>query len=315
MNNTYAPIIIPTLNRYEHLKRCVESLANNTDADKTELVIGLDYPPAEKYIEGYNKIKEYLPSITGFAKVTILDTPNNIGAVNNVMRLQDYVRSEGYDAFICTEDDNEFSPNYLQYTNWGLRTFKDDKSISYVCGFKRVDVSWLKNNVYKYPRENGWGVATWFDRLDKERSYYDLNKLRTIVDRMTIKVLLTDEVKVASSVLEMIKTGYILGDTIPSLFPKEERYCLFPKVSMVRNYGHDGSGLHGGTNKTLTYYTSLPIETNKTFEPLMVEDLYQPRLKKVYEKLYKTSWKKRLKSISQFLIYKLTGKILYPISK
>lgn len=41
----YAPVIIPTLNRYVHLKRCVDSLAKCTHAPDTELIIGLDYPP------------------------------------------------------------------------------------------------------------------------------------------------------------------------------------------------------------------------------------------------------------------------------
>ena len=50
----YAPILIPTLNRYEHFKRCVESLAKCTHAEKTELVIGLDYPPSERYQKGTN---------------------------------------------------------------------------------------------------------------------------------------------------------------------------------------------------------------------------------------------------------------------
>lgn len=46
------PILIPTLDRYEHFKKCIESLAKNTHANKTELVIGLDYPPSEKYMDG-----------------------------------------------------------------------------------------------------------------------------------------------------------------------------------------------------------------------------------------------------------------------
>lgn len=49
-----APILIPTLNRYEHLKRCVESLAKNKLAKESELVIGLDYPPFQQGIR-YNK--------------------------------------------------------------------------------------------------------------------------------------------------------------------------------------------------------------------------------------------------------------------
>ena len=50
---TFYPVIIYTLNRYEHFRRCVESLARNTHAEQTELVIGLDYPPSEKYVEGH----------------------------------------------------------------------------------------------------------------------------------------------------------------------------------------------------------------------------------------------------------------------
>ena len=40
----YYPIVIPTLNRYEHFKKCVESLARNTHADKTELIVGVRLP-------------------------------------------------------------------------------------------------------------------------------------------------------------------------------------------------------------------------------------------------------------------------------
>ena len=57
---TYAPIIIPTLNRIEHLTRCIESLRKNRLADKTDLYIALDYPPSQKYEEGYEKVKAYL---------------------------------------------------------------------------------------------------------------------------------------------------------------------------------------------------------------------------------------------------------------
>ena len=56
----YAPVYIPTLNRYEHFKRCLESLERCTDADKTDVYVGLDYPPSEKYVAGWKKIDEYL---------------------------------------------------------------------------------------------------------------------------------------------------------------------------------------------------------------------------------------------------------------
>ena len=59
----YAPVIIPTCNRYEHLRECVESLAECTHADKTELIISVDFPPDESYADGWNKVREYVSGI------------------------------------------------------------------------------------------------------------------------------------------------------------------------------------------------------------------------------------------------------------
>ena len=128
------PVVIPTLNRYEHLKRCIGSLAKNTGAEETELIVGLDYPPSEKYQEGYAKIKEYLPSVKGFKNVIILEADKNLGAVENSKKIRRYAQYLGYEAYIYTEDDNEFSPNFLEYINWALVTFKNDKSINSICG-------------------------------------------------------------------------------------------------------------------------------------------------------------------------------------
>ena len=35
--NNFAPVLIPTLCRYDHLKRCIESLSACTHAEKTDL--------------------------------------------------------------------------------------------------------------------------------------------------------------------------------------------------------------------------------------------------------------------------------------
>ena len=55
-----APVIIPTLNRYSHFKQCLDSLELCTLADKTIVYVALDFPPSEKYIDGWRKIDNYL---------------------------------------------------------------------------------------------------------------------------------------------------------------------------------------------------------------------------------------------------------------
>ena len=96
----YAPIIIPTLNRYNHLKDCIESLKKNAWAHYTTVYISLDYPPNKKYEDGYKKIKNYLESgIEGFSDVVVIEQKKNLGPIENPLFLENYVLQK-YDRYI-----------------------------------------------------------------------------------------------------------------------------------------------------------------------------------------------------------------------
>ena len=56
----FAPVLIPTLNRFNHFKSCLDSLRKCTYSDQTDLFIALDYPLKENHFEGYYKILNYL---------------------------------------------------------------------------------------------------------------------------------------------------------------------------------------------------------------------------------------------------------------
>lgn len=310
--NSYAPVLIPTLNRYEHFRRCVESLSRCTDAEKTELIIGLDYPPSEKYVEGYSRINSFINQITGFKKVTVLDTAVNLNAFVNSHRLWNYAFENGFEAAIYTEDDNEFSPNFLSYCNWALNSFKDDKSILYICGYNLVDVPDLKNNIYIYNHAfSAWGCATWRDRHKKESDNYDFENIKKVVDSYPISIVFNTKVFLASSLLYMLKKKYVLGDTVIQTIPEDQRWCVFPKLSMVRNWGHDGSGLHGGTNESFQRLIRKPIDKSYVFEPHIEGDLFSHEIAQAYKEKYGRKPRiSRLRSIGRFLFYKLTGRIV-----
>ena len=80
----YAPILIPTLNRYEHLRKCLESLSRCTWAEQTDVYVSLDYPPSDqwdRYAPGWEKNREFLRSCgnLGFKNLFVIEQTENLG--------------------------------------------------------------------------------------------------------------------------------------------------------------------------------------------------------------------------------------------
>jgi glycosyltransferase involved in cell wall biosynthesis len=247
----YYPVCIPTLNRYEHLKACVESLQQCTHADKTELIIGLDaLPPPpnyEVYREGYEKVKAYLPTINGFAKVTILERDSNYGAERNSDALEEYCL-ERYDAYIFTEDDNVFSPCFLDFMNKALDKYRDDERVASVCGFCRTEDYGISSySAYLAYDDTGWGVGYWgYKRFEYMKATNNKTFFRDVImSKATIDKFLDVYPEGLGMLLDMIKMKQSWGDVKHTAYNiMTGHFQVKPSISMVRNRGFDGSGIH-----------------------------------------------------------------------
>ena len=133
----YAPVIIPTLCRYEHFKKCLESLEKCKGAERTDVFIALDHPTKEEHLEGYKKIKEFLYSRNfAFRSFNIEERPYNYGFGEHGNGRMMYLEvSKSYDRYISFDDDCVFSLNFLEYINKGLEKYKDDPNVFAICGY------------------------------------------------------------------------------------------------------------------------------------------------------------------------------------
>ena len=245
-NDIYAPVIIPTLCRYEHFKRCVESLSKCSLADKTELIIGLDYPAKDEHVDGYSKICKYVDTICGFKKVTVLRTDHNLGfgPKGNYARLKEYALQH-YDMFICSEDDNEFSPNFLEYMNKSLIKYKEDERIMAICGYNYpVDMKGYDKNIYASHEYSAWGTGYWKNKefgLKQSRRHMEI----VLHSPKSLWMLFWKRPGIIVTLINMMESGAFWGDTCRvTLSYLEDKYTIGPTVSKVRNHGHDGSGEH-----------------------------------------------------------------------
>lgn len=286
------PVMIVTLCRYEHFVRCVQSLKRNELAKKTELYIGLDYPLKQNHWEGYRKICSYLDKgIDGFKDVHVIKHERNLGPTENYKA----VRSEIYrkhDGYIYMEDDNEVSSNFLEYINQCMNYYENDANVLAVSGYMYpVDTTGMKGNVIAldtYFSCFGYGVYRRadevFDQNINMSNFTHMYQNRKMMNKLR-KVSANQYGNFVKGMLEytgdeLIREGEIRErDLSYGLYMFFNGYkMIFPKVSKIRNFGFDGSGVNCGVqqhNDKTTYreydFSRQEIDLDEHFQMTCVD--------------------------------------------
>ena len=265
-NFEYAPVIIPTLNRYHHLKRCLESLNNNELAENTDVYISVDFPPNQNYFEGYHEVISFLKSefVPKFRNLVVFYQKDNLGPENNVSFLinESIPSSDRY--FILTEDDNEFAPSFLKYMNECLHFFEDDDRVLKVCGYAPSN-EWRceESNVFMLDNGCAWGMGTWRKKHNECLEWINIDHFWEILkNRNKCKMLYKRDYQKYWNLVEACiadlydkKNVFVKRneedirdiDYTEGLFMTlKGRVSVFPQYSLVRNWGFDGSGVNCG---------------------------------------------------------------------
>lgn len=258
----YIPVIIPTCNRMKHLKNCLNSLKNNSVAMHTDIYISVDYPPTEAYFTGYYEVLDYLQEgIVGFNHVYVYIQKENLGVENNINFLYNKVYGdENY--YILTEDDNYFSPYFLEYINIMIETYKEDEQVLAVCGYSYAfqNMKIAESNYFLDTYFSAWGYGIsckkakeikegvnidFFTQLYSDEKF--MRKLRSASPNQYcyfIKGML-------EYIGDLISDGKVLHtDLAYGIYMFSKGYqMIFPAVTLVRNMGYDGSGVNCGISK------------------------------------------------------------------
>lgn len=313
----YAPVIIPTLCRYEHFKRCIESLSRCTGAKETEIYIGLDYPFNESHVEGHKKISDYLETITGFKNVIVYRRDHNLGPGGNLRDLKDKI-TKIYDRWIFSEDDNEFAPNFLEYMNQCLTHFEKDPNVYFICGYT---ITWGIDmekymNTYKYntfPAKdyNAMGTGFWRDK-ERRPAYRKTQVLHSW--RLIFKTLWFNYGSAISRMIHQLNKESELPDVGNRLVCAfHNKYGIFPRVSKVRNWGYDGTGLNSDNNTDLTFSVELDTSPDFKLDDFEVKDYKE--VKKLIKKIYQIRPGWRIEFLKQLIFFLVTGESIEDIGR
>lgn len=285
----FAPVCIPTLNRVEHLIKCIESLKACKYADKTELVIGVDCPIRDDHIKGWLEVKKYVKTIDGFKKVTVFFREVNVGIHENYRLLREYAFAN-YDRMIFSEDDNVFSPCFLDYMNHALEKFEDDPEVWAICSFfqsEYIDLSNYTSNVIKIKGYYcDYGSGTWKDKFEDKKNSIHVPYQKYVCSQ-------GKKLEVFKRYLSLFYLFVTIKDSYPELQGPcdisyaissilNNMYYIVPTVPIVKNIGYDGTGTYcGGAEEDL--YSGREITEEKSYKFVINED-FEKEKEKISEK-------------------------------
>lgn len=256
MVNKCAPVLIPTLCRYEHFKECIESLKKNSYAQYTDIFIALDYPLKDAHKSGYEKICEYLKNdFSEFKSFNVEKRKYNYGCTKNSYELELKIR-EKYENLIYAEDDIVFSPNFLEYMNKALQYSKNKDDIIAVTGYS-YPVNWaVKDGATCFLQQfncSMWGCGYWFKDIEKVEAdiqehlmYKDFGNIykkqkNNMIDACRIDYISClyegegEKNNLLNRVTDVSMRIYM------GLYNKK---VISPVISKSQNHGFDGSGLY-----------------------------------------------------------------------
>jgi len=291
-----APIVLFVYNRPWHTKQTVEALQKNELAGESELFIYCDEAKNEDARKSVDEVREYVDTIDGFKKVTVIKREKNWGLADSIIDGVTKIVNE-HGKIIVLEDDLVTSPYFLKFMNEALEFYENEKKVWHISGWNYPIEADGLDDVFLWRVMNCWGWATWADRW----SHYEKNIDKVIGEfsKKDIKRFNLDGAEDFWSQIVLNREKKINTWAIfwyVTIF-KQNGLCLNPVQTFVENIGLDGSGIHCG--ESCAFESNLSLNKNIEYSNKMEEN--RITIEKIVE-----FYKSQKKSFSVRVINKLS---------
>lgn len=237
-----APIVLFVYNRPDHTKQTVEALQKNELAICSELFIYSDAAKNENAEQKVNEVREYIKSIDGFKKITIIEREKNWGLANSIIDGVTKIVNE-YGKIIVLEDDLVTSPYFLKFMNEALEFYKEEPNVASIHGYIYPIVNLPETFFIK--GADCWGWATWKEKW----SIFEADDKKLLDELQNRKLQNEADFNGSYGFTQMLK-DQIDGKNnswavrwYMSAFLKD-MLTLYPGQSYVQNIGFDCEGTH-----------------------------------------------------------------------
>lgn len=283
---TLAPIVLFAYNRPIHTQKVLQSLQQNDLSQESVLYVFVDAAKTLEAQEQVSQVKQIIKQTQCCKEVIIIEREKNYGLVKNIIEgVTQVVQQHG--KVIVLEDDIVTSRGFLTYVNQALDLYADEPKVMHISGhLPPVQMPKQLPDTFFFKKTSCWGWGTWATAWQK---------LNTNTNELLDKVNASGKAKAFNidgsynfmSHLEANIEGTLNTWAIKwqaSVF-LQDGLCLYPKKSLTRNIGFDGSGEH-------CVYSDLHLHqsmaTNIVVDKIKLEESVEAR-KKIVAFNYKQS--------------------------
>ena len=255
-----SPIAFFAYKRPYHTYRALKSLSLNKEAFSTDIYAFIDGHTKNSEIHLIDNVEKIINSFgPNFKSIRISRSHKNLSCCNNIRNGITNVLQNN-ESVIVLEDDICVSEFFLSYMNKALMLYKNEKEVWHINGFNfPVNIKY-DFDCFFCRLMQCWGWGTWADRWSKfvdDPFANDPYFLKEKFNKAMIKEFDLDlKTKIFWSQVESNASGK-LNNTWAifwySFIFMNRGLCLTPKISLTRNIGHDGSGIHSSFNKEFLF--------------------------------------------------------------
>ena len=246
MENNLAPIVLFVYNRPLHTRKVLEALSKNVYADKSKLFIYADGPKpkaTEEQLLNMQKVRALIREKKWCSEVFIIERDKNMGLSGSIVAgVTDIVNEFG--KIIVIEDDVITSTGFLKFMNEALTLYENEEQVMHISGYM-LPVKAKLQELFFVTLASSWGWGTWsrawkYFNDDAKKLLDDISASHRI-DEFTFNNSIPFDGMLHQKASGMNESWNTCWHT--SIFLRNG-FCLHPGNSMVRNIGHDGTGVH-----------------------------------------------------------------------
>lgn len=245
-----APVALFVYNRPDHTRRTLEALSANRLAAETPLYVFADGPKPDASTAERERIaatRDLVCSRPWTRRMTLSESSTNRGLAESIVSGVGRVLAE-HGRVIVLEDDIVTSPGFLEFLNRGLELYANDPDVMHLSGYmyplglRQPDTVFLRVL-------SCWGWATWARAwqhyepdIDRHLEFFNTPER---VRRFNVEGHADFYRQLQDNAAGRIRSWAVRWY---ASWLARDGLSLFPTQSLVRNIGHDGSGVHCGTS-------------------------------------------------------------------